>query len=804
MKKPLLLLFTFPVLALLLVVGLLPWNTPAPAPLLPAKGNARTVLTAYQNWSEGYEAQGAERSFGVGLGWMRGISTEKTDARGQVSFDLARGLLSAEVTGLPEGRMADLWLVDNRPAPGHSFLPELHDMLLPAGRFQVEDGVGRLSARLGPEAFRDFDIDLVVLTYAGQSPLSGGVLFGTPHLFQRLHRQAWRGQQGWEAVAGATPAARPFWAFAQPLPAQAASAGALSARLFDLVADGAELFTNETFSGNGRTCVTCHPVLNNFTLDSTYIASLPADDPLFVAEFNDSLNSETNGGRIFEKPSLMRRYGLIAINIDGFNDLANRYVMRSPNHLYALALSRTPAFNGNDRSTIPPEDRLGWSGDGATGSGTLREFATGAVVQHFTKTLTRRRGPDYRLPTDEELDAMEAYLLSLGRPLDFNLKTMVFKNADVVAGQTMYLKPTDDGIGLPAAKCERCHGNGGANLENLFMGTFENWNFDIGVRLLPHPAETQLGEYLPSDGGFGLQTQDGITFGNATFNTPSLVEAAETGPYFHNSVFPTLEEAISFYTSDEFNFESFAGSTIRRQNNGVPIDLDETQINQIGALLRVLGALDNIRAIEECHFLIKPLRDVAMQHALLPLCIADNEDAVELLAGSPLNPHPVAVDSLSASLSYYEAALASSDGRQIQSLLGLAATAISAAEADMVGASSRPVARRGTRPGARPQAGKTVADLPKDFIVFPNYPNPFNPETEIRFQVPTSGVVTVQVFDLQGRVVRTLAAGHHEAGLYQVRWDGRDQTGLPVASGTYLYRVQAGAAAQVGQMILLK
>lgn len=804
MKKPVFFLVVFPILGLLLMLGLLPWNAPAPSPLLPAKGNVQTVLTAYQNWSEGYEAQGAERAFEVGLGWMRGISTEKTSAHGRVSFDLSRGLLAVEVQGLPAGRAADLWLVDNRPAPGHSFLPEPHDVLLPAGRLQVTDGVGRLSASLGAEAFRDFDIDLVVLTYAGQSPMSGGVLFGTPHLFQRLHRQVWRSQQGWEVVAGMMPEKRPLWAFTQPLPARATSSGITQSALLDLVADGAELFTNETFSGNGRTCATCHPVLNNFTLDSTYIASLPPDDPLFVAEYNDSLNSDTNGGRIFEEPNLMRRYGLIVMNIDGFDDLANHYVTRSPNHLFALALSRTPAVNGNDRSTVPPEDRLGWSGDGATGSGTLREFATGAVVQHFTKTLTRRRGPDYRLPTDEELDAIEAYMLSLGRPFDFNLKTMVFKNADVTAGQTMYLKPTDDGIGLPAAKCERCHGNGGANLENLFMGSFENWNFDIGIRLLPHPAEETLGEVLPADGGFGIQTQDGISFGNNTFNTPSLVEAAETAPYFHNSMFPTLEEAIAFYTSDEFNFESFAGNSIRKGNNGIPIDLDETQINQIGALLRVLGALDNIRAVEECHLLIKPLRDVAMQHTLLPFCIADNEDAVEVLSGSPLNPHPVAVDSLKASLSYYEAALDSSDGRAIQSLLALAATAISTAEADMVGASSRPIARRGSRPGTRPQAGKTVADLPQDFVVFPNYPNPFNPETQIRFQIPAAGTVTVQVFDVQGQVVRTLASGHHEAGIHQVHWDGRDQSGTPVASGLYFYRVQIGALAQVGQMTLLK
>lgn len=72
-----------------------------------------------------------------------------------------------------------------------------------------------------------------------------------------------------------------------------------------LVVRGAEIFFNETFNGNGRTCGTCHPAENNFTIDPTFIATLPPDDPLFVAEFIPALSQH------FEKPELMRKAGLI-------------------------------------------------------------------------------------------------------------------------------------------------------------------------------------------------------------------------------------------------------------------------------------------------------------------------------------------------------------------------------------------------------------------------------------------------------------------------------------------------------------
>ncbi|MCI0659908.1 MAG: hypothetical protein L0220_02425, partial [Acidobacteria bacterium] len=79
----------------------------------------------------------------------------------------------------------------------------------------------------------------------------------------------------------------------------------------ELIARGKELFFNERFGGNGRTCGTCHPAENNFTLDPAFIATRPATDPLFVAEFNPALREN------FEQPELMRKFGLILENVDG-------------------------------------------------------------------------------------------------------------------------------------------------------------------------------------------------------------------------------------------------------------------------------------------------------------------------------------------------------------------------------------------------------------------------------------------------------------------------------------------------------
>src|SRR6185369_9230944 len=85
-----------------------------------------------------------------------------------------------------------------------------------------------------------------------------------------------------------------------------------------LIAQGRRLFVKEQFNGNGRACGTCHVESNNFTIDPEFIATLPRTDPLFVAETNPALAAN------FEKPDLMRRFGLILENVDGFDYLRNK------------------------------------------------------------------------------------------------------------------------------------------------------------------------------------------------------------------------------------------------------------------------------------------------------------------------------------------------------------------------------------------------------------------------------------------------------------------------------------------------
>ena len=74
-----------------------------------------------------------------------------------------------------------------------------------------------------------------------------------------------------------------------------------------------------------------------------------------------------------------------------------------------------------------------------------------------------------------------------------------------------------------------------------------------------------------------------------------------------------------------------------------------------------------------------------------------------------------------------------------------------------------------------------------------NYPNPFNSETVIEYALPQSGEIQLMIYDVTGQRVVTLASGPRQAGTYALRWDGRDDAGRQMASGVYLYRLEAPA-----------
>lgn len=378
-----------------------------------------------------------------------------------------------------------------------------------------------------------------------------------------------------------------------------------------LIARGRDIFLNETFNGNGRTCATCHREENNFTIDPAFIATLPPNDPLFVAEFNPDLKEN------FENPRLMREFALILENQDGFDDLPNNFNMRGVPHVLA------------QRTSIdsPQGPRTGWSGDGGAGDGTLRSFAIGAVIQHFTKTLNRVPGVDFRLPTEEELDALEAFQLSLGRQQDLQLP-LPLKGTVAKRGQEIFL---DDTLG----KCNLCHVNAGATAIDLttLSQNIGNANFNTGVEDLPDQPAHLTGEQAPLDDGFG-------TPGDGTFNVPPLVEAADTGPFFHNNAIETIEGAVGFYDGDSFN-ESPAGQLLAMVTGGGGVELDGTQVVAIAAFLRVLNALENIR--QSIEFLERSTTLSNMEaKQLLGRALNETDDSIQVLVAGGLHPQAVA------------------------------------------------------------------------------------------------------------------------------------------------------------------
>jgi cytochrome c peroxidase len=489
----------------------------------------------------------------------------------------------------------------------------------------------------------------------------------------------------------------------------------------DKVKLGECLFNKETFEGNGRTCASCHPPENNFTIDPKFIKTLPAKDKLFV--FEDLANfpglkmcrapgATPNGTKCtsdancsgaekcesLENGVLMRKYGLILENVDGL-DKPGR--MRSVPHTLSLNTSLTGApFQGIGVPGTPAHN-TGWSGDGTPGKlsnppggpgtgpftgfcsnnstlmcqggnkaaadavcgganvcngfgadGSIKAFAIGAVIQHATKDLRRRIGTDFRLPTEEELIAMEAYQRAQGRQADDpNISSISYNNAYVNEGRDQFFNGLN-------TRCNTCHSNLGATIPGVPF----NLNFNTGAEAPTNPHFLEM-VGAPKDGGFGggvngfcsngracsgadqasatascsavspapggLPGPGGVctlvenSFGDGSFSAPPLIEAADTAPYMHNNAVRTLEEAVAFYQSPNFS----DGIGVER------LALSPDQVGSIAAFLRTVNAVENIR-------LAKGLFDKAKQDGCsgkaVSLALADTEDAYQVLEGSEL------------------------------------------------------------------------------------------------------------------------------------------------------------------------
>lgn len=97
-----------------------------------------------------------------------------------------------------------------------------------------------------------------------------------------------------------------------------------------------------------------------------------------------------------------------------------------------------------------------------------------------------------------------------------------------------------------------------------------------------------------------------------------------------------------------------------------------------------------------------------------------------------------------------------------------------------------------------------VQSLPKRFLLYSNYPNPFNPTTTVRFDIPHPSVVELSIYNMLGQHVRNLLKGSLNPGSYRLLWDGRNDAGQAVASGVYLYRLRTREFVATRKMLLVR
>ncbi|HTV25401.1 MAG TPA: hypothetical protein VMG12_42190 [Polyangiaceae bacterium] len=427
------------------------------------------------------------------------------------------------------------------------------------------------------------------------------------------------------------------------------------------VCAGADIFFNETFGGNGRTCGSCHPAANNTTIDVPFVAALHETDPrnpLFVNEFDPNLAE-------LETSDLVREAAILE-NVDGFEDPAHKFVSRGVNHV--LSLRTSIARDAGDGTTNPPAERVGWGGDGSD-DGTLRGFLEGAIRQHFTKDLARREGTDFRLPTSDEAQLAETFQLSLGRLNELNLAQVNIFDAEANEGRRAFLDPV-------RGRCNVCHTNAGAN----FIDTGKNRNFDTGTRSVG--SGLTLGRFdddqFMSDGGFGGKglaepnfDASGIgfpeSFGNGSFNPPPLIEAADTAPFFHNNFRPNLdqapriEDAVGFYARVAFSFSPAAQALVERFGE---FDLAPLDAFAIARFLRVLNAALNLdiarQRLAAAQTLVNRFGNSRsdIQSKLMELAADEIDDAIEVLAGATTGPiYPNAAQHLSSAQDEIDAGL---------------------------------------------------------------------------------------------------------------------------------------------------
>ncbi len=332
------------------------------------------------------------------------------------------------------------------------------------------------------------------------------------------------------------------------------------------VEQGRILFLFETFNGNGRTCGTCHRPEDGFGIQPDTIALMPDTDPLFVANFNlntlvltvdanpsdlrgiitdsNGVTATVLGGRAaltywvyggqgmtgsvtdsngnsgviqsftlgdlngLEDPNLLEGgRALFEVNPDGFGVEPN---FRKTPHLLNLALTSPFGFSGVITD--------------------LQAQAIGAITQHNPKTLARVAGPDFRIPTQAETQAIEDFQRGIFMPADqdFTLSRFVTTEAQK-RGQQLFFGEFSQAAGF---NCQSCH-------ESQVLSGLINFNTNV--------------MQLPINGpGFDDLPREPISGPLRQFSTLSLFGIKRTGPYMHENGVATLRDSVAFYCGPEF------------------------------------------------------------------------------------------------------------------------------------------------------------------------------------------------------------------------------------------------------------
>ncbi len=96
------------------------------------------------------------------------------------------------------------------------------------------------------------------------------------------------------------------------------------------------------------------------------------------------------------------------------------------------------------------------------------------------------------------------------------------------------------------------------------------------------------------------------------------------------------------------------------------------------------------------------------------------------------------------------------------------------------------------------------SNLPQKFELFQNYPNPFNPETTIKFSLPKNSKVKLVIYNILGQQITKLTDKDFQAGIHKLKWNGKNNSGIPVASGMYIYRIETKEFINAKKLILIR